>query len=224
MLINEIFTSIDGESKRAGELATFIRVNYCNLKCEWCDSKYTWHKEDTSKEMAIDEIVAKCKEFNIQNITFTGGEPLLQKEADELIDNLTKEGFDVSIETNGSVDFTNRKWFVNNNPYVWICVDYKCPSSNETSKMLSLDKFVQLREQDVIKFVVGTDEDLNEALKVITYIRSKNCECYVYLSPVFGSIELPTIIEFMQKHNLQNKIRFQLQLHKFIWDPEKRGV
>jgi 7-carboxy-7-deazaguanine synthase len=90
--------------------------------------------------------------------------------------------------------------------------------------MISLDKFSQLRRDDVIKFVVGSEEDLLEAKRVIDYIRDKGCECWIYLSPVFGCIEPKRIVEFMQENNLQGKIKFQLQLHKMIWDPDRRGV
>lgn len=90
--------------------------------------------------------------------------------------------------------------------------------------MLPLEEFAKLRDDDVIKFVVGSKEDLNLAFNVVSKLRELNCNCYVYLSPVFGDIEPVEIVEFMKNNNMQNKIRFQLQLHKFIWDPQKRGV
>lgn len=224
MIINELFTSIDGESKRAGELATFIRTVGCNLRCSFCDSKYTWVKEKTNKEMSVDELVEKCKEFGVRNITFTGGEPLLQKDSDELINKLADNGFDVSIETDGAIDFTERDWFKNNKENVWVCADYKCYLSGMTDKMLPIEKFAKLRSQDVLKFVVGSEKDLELAKDIIIKLRSMNCDCYFYLSPVFGAIEPVQIVEFMKNNMLQNKVRFQLQLHKFIWDPNKRAV
>lgn len=226
MVINEIFSSIDGESKRAGELATFIRTVGCNLRCSYCDSKYTWEPEITNKNLCVDDIIKEVKKLGNKNITFTGGEPLLQKDADSLICKLNDEGFDVSIETDGAIDFTSREWFKNSSKYsnVWVCVDYKCPSSGMNSKMLPLEKFALLRPQDVVKFVVGSQEDLDKAYKVINYIRVSYCDCWCYLSPVFGNIKPVEIIEFMQKNNLQHKIKFQMQLHKIVWDPDKRGV
>lgn len=232
MLISEIFSSIDGEARRAGELATFVRTIGCNLKCEYCDSKYTWVKEPTSKEMTVDEIVEECKKLGNHNITFTGGEPLIQKDADELIMHLAEEGFDVSIETNGAVDFTSRPWFKPdcNIEYgdtlsrIWVCADYKGYASDMTAYMLPFSTFVSLRSNDVLKFVVGSQEDLELAEKVVKYIRSHCCDCYVYLSPVFGKIEPAEIVEFMKEHNMQGKIRVQVQLHKIIWDPQLRGV
>lgn len=224
MLISEIFTSIDGEAKRAGEIATFIRSVGCPLRCKYCDSTYTWGMDETSREMTVSEIVDKCKDLGVHNITFTGGEPLIQKDADELIETLAHEGFDIGIETCGAVDFTTRPWFIENNPNVWVCSDYKCYTSGEESSMLSLDKFVKLRPQDVLKFVVGSKDDLDLAHSVITTLRNAGCNCFIYLSPVFGDIEPKQIVEYMMKYKLENKIRFQLQIHKFVWDPNKRGV
>lgn len=223
MKINEIFTSIDGESRRAGELSTFVRSNGCNLKCDYCDSKYTWENEFV--DMTTDEIVDKCAELGALNITFTGGEPLIQKDADELIIKFANRGFDVCIETNGSVDFTNRKWYNEYYNNVWVCADYKCYESHETDKMLPIETFAKLRPNDVLKFVVGSQKDLELAKDIILKLRREyDCSCYIYISPVFGKIEPEDIVKFMMDNKLQYKIRFQLQLHKFIWDPNKRGV
>lgn len=164
MNINEIFSSIDGESKRAGELATFVRSVGCNLRCAWCDSKYTWGTESTNRQMTVEEIVKECEKLGNHNVTFTGGEPLIQADADELIMALAAAGFEVSIETNGAVDFTTRDWFINNFSSIWVCADFKCPTSGQTDKMLPLETFSKLRPQDVLKFVVGSHEDLKNAL------------------------------------------------------------
>lgn len=222
MKINEIFMSIDGESRRAGELSTFVRTCGCNLRCPYCDSKYTWVENGT--DYTVDQIVDKCKELSVHNITFTGGEPLLQKDSDELITKLSENGFDVCIETNGSIDFTTRDWFIDNIPNVWVCADYKVPSSMESSAMLTYEKFSKLRDLDVIKFVVGNEEDLNKAFEIVKFLRNNDCNCYVYFSPIFGNIEPADIVEFMKNNLIQDKVRFQLQLHKFVWDPNKRGV
>lgn len=244
MIINEIFESIDGESRRAGELTTFVRTNLCNLRCKWCDTKYSWGEEGGT-EMTVDEIVAKCKEFGHHNITFTGGEPLIQKDADELITKLVDEKFNVCIETNGATDWTNRKWFIpefgdennplldrmataltawHNGPMAWVCADFKCPSSGETDKMLPIEKFATLRHYDVLKFVVASREELELAYSMVQKLREMHCDCWVYLSPVFGKIEPREIPEFMLEKKWDYKVRAQLQLHKFFWDPNKRGV
>lgn len=224
MLINEIFKSIDGESRRAGEIATFIRTVGCNLRCEFCDSKYTWGAEPTNKKMTVDEIVNECKKLGSHNVTFTGGEPLIQPDADKLINKLSDEGFEVSIETDGAVDFTERDWFINNKENVWVCADFKCGGSKMTHKMLPVGKFAHLRANDVLKFVVGSEEDLDLAKSIMDELRAKGCDCYFYLSPVFGKIKPIDIVEYMLKNNLQYKVRFQVQLHKIVWDPNMRGV
>jgi 7-carboxy-7-deazaguanine synthase len=227
MLINEIFKSIDGESKRAGQIATFIRTVGCCLRCDYCDSKYTWSARDetsNNKEMTIEDILQVCDKLNSRNITFTGGEPLLQKDSDKLINTLADNGYDVSIETCGAIDFTKRDWFINNNENVWVCVDYKCYASGEQDQMIPLEAFCKLRDRDVIKFVVGSKKDLNLAKEVINHLRNNGVKCCAYLSPVFGMIEPEQIVSFMLENNLQDNVKFQLQLHKFVWDPNKRGV
>ena len=224
MIINEIFKSIDGEALRAGQIATFVRTVGCNLRCEFCDSQYTWGTEPTNRNMTSDQIVEECKALGAHNITFTGGEPLLQKDADELINKLADAGFEVSIETDGAIDFTARDWFINNKENVWVCADYKCLASGMTSKMLPLETFAKLRSQDVLKFVVGSLEDLALMRNVVQYIRTLNCDCHVFVSPVFGMIEPKTIVEYLIDNDMQYKVHFQVQLHKIIWDPNLRGV
>lgn len=224
MLINEIFLSIDGEAKRAGQLATFVRSVGCPLRCSYCDSSYTWGKESGNMIMSVKEIVDVCENNGAKNITFTGGEPLIQKDADELIEELAAKDFDVSIETCGAVDFTERKWFKNNIKNVWVCADYKCYESNESDKMIDINKFAKLRSRDVLKFVVGSFKDLELAKSVMEQLRKKRCKCHFYLSPVFGKIEPLDIVNFIIDNKLQDKVNFQVQLHKIVWDPEERGV
>ena len=226
MLINEIFESIDGEAKRAGELATFIRASGCNLRCSWCDTKYSWEKEESTRLMGISEIVNICRNYGHINVTFTGGEPLIQSDADPLITELSRKGFDVCIETNGSIKWSDRDWFFK--PFykdnVWVCADYKMPTSGETDKMLPLEEFATLREQDVLKFVVASRKELELAKEVIDGVRSLGSQCWAFLSPVFGDIEPKEIVEFMLENHMDYKVKCQVQLHKILWDPNKRGV
>lgn len=225
MLISEIFTSIDGESLRAGEVSTFIRTQGCPLRCKYCDSKYTWGKDDGVKEMSVYEIMNHLKEINApRNITLTGGEPLVQPDADDLIIRLSMAGYNVCIETCGAVDFTTREWFVKNYAGVWVCADYKTFNSGMTAKMLDPSLFALLRNCDVLKFVVGSKRDLDQANELIKFLRDHCCNCYMYLSPEFGKITPKTIVEYMLENRLDYKVRFQLQLHKFVWDPNMRGV
>ena len=236
MKIVEIFGSIEGEGSRAGSLCTFIRSFGCCLRCKWCDTNYSYFTETnqdevskTLKDMTVAEIVDEVKRIGYKKVTFTGGEPLIQSEAVELITTLAKQGFWVNIETNGAVDIAN---IIHNNKKVnlrnynepWVnnimfTMDYKCPSSGMTDKMV-LSNFNYLNENDVVKFVVGNHEDLEEMRKVIAdYYKEGD----IFVSPVFGQIELTEIVDYLKEHDLQ-QVRMQLQLHKIIWDPAKRGV
>ena len=174
MKVVEIFNSIEGEGIRAGFPATFIRLYGCNLRCSYCDTPYGYEGNDYT-EMTTEEIVEKVEEFHCSKITLTGGEPLIHPGFSELLFELTNKGYEVNIETNGSV---------NVKPYTFsdiiITMDYKCPSSGQEDKML-LDNIDYLRPTDVIKFVVGTKEDLDVCYKLSTETKAQ-----VFISPVFG--------------------------------------
>ncbi len=207
LLVNEIFFSIDGEGKRAGCLAAFIRLTGCNLRCSYCDTSYAFEEGRT---MTVNEIV-KAVEGG-ENVTITGGEPLCH-DIHGLLAKL--EDHEVNIESNGSMDATQYHSY----PHVFFTLDYKCPSSGVESSMLEKN-FQTLRPRDVLKFVVGSEEDLRKAKAV--------CEkytppCPIYISPVFGRIRAEEIVEFMKRERCGNW-RLQLQLHKYIWPPDKRGV
>lgn len=216
MKVIEIFKSINGEGLKQGELALFIRLALCNLRCSYCDTTYSFNNP-SFKNMSIDEIVAIAKDSNIKNITLTGGEPLLSNEVRDLITSLSSEGFNIEIETNGSIDILPFK-DINN---VSFTLDYKCPSSNEEDKM-NLKNYNYITKKDSVKFVVGNKIDLEKAYKIIkTYdlINKTNC----MFSPVFGKIDTSDIVDFMINNNI-NGAKLSLQIHKFIWDPNKRGV
>lgn len=225
MNINEIFSSIDGEGIRTGHLTTFIRSFGCNLLCSYCDTLYAvkpQNEEDKSKAfkaMTIKEIVSKCRELKNRRITFTGGEPLIQLDADELINSLTEANFEVNIETNGAVELESHinNWI--NNDRIIITMDWKSPSSRMRDKMIE-SNLELLNNKDVLKFVVGSQEDLQDMLNIIS---THELDCNIFVSPVFGNIEGKDIVKFMQKHDLQN-VRVQIQLHKYFWPPEMRGV
>ena len=205
--VNEIFFSIDGEGKRAGSLAAFIRLAGCNLRCSYCDTAYAF---DEGKSMRIEAIAEAVKGW--KNVTVTGGEPLSQ-DIHALLQQLREH--EVNIETNGSVDVTPYHAY----PWVFFTLDYKCPSSGMESSMLEKN-FQTLRPQDVLKFVVGDMEDLRTAQRVCEKYEPN---CLVYLSPVFGKIEAKEIVEYMKSARYKNW-RLQLQLHKYIWPPDARGV
>ena len=211
MKVVEIFKSIDGEGIRVGYPVTFIRLAGCNLRCNYCDTKYSYEDEKFT-EMTPQEIYIQVYKLGGKRITLTGGEPLIHKDVKVLVDLLIQKGYEVNIETNGSVDIT---LFLDK--HTIITMDYKCASSDMEDKML-LDNISKLRKQDVLKFVVSDDNDLDTVQRIY-----QNTKATVYISPVFGRIEPKQIVEDMLKHNMEN-CRVQVQLHKIIWNPEERGV
>jgi 7-carboxy-7-deazaguanine synthase len=212
----EKFVSINGEGLRAGELAVFIRFAGCNLDCSYCDTK--WANEDfRGEEMSAAEIVEYIKSIGIKNITLTGGEPLLADGIDELLQLLSAEKeLSTEIETNGSVDFRELK-----RERIIFTTDIKCPSSG-MSQNNNFDNFSVLDFCDCVKFVVSDKNDLDYALKIITEHKLTE-KTNVFLSPVFGKISPEEIVQFM-KDNKMNNVKLNIQLHKIIWNPEKRGV
>ena len=211
MKVVEIFKSIDGEGIRVGYPVTFIRLAGCNLRCNYCDTKYSYENEKFT-EMTPQEIYNRVYKLGGRRITLTGGEPLIHKDVKVLVDLLIQKGYEVNIETNGSVDIT---LFLDK--HTIITMDYKCASSDMEDKML-LDNISKLRKQDVLKFVVSDDNDLDTVQRIY-----QNTKATVYISPVFGRIEPKQIVEYMLEHNMEN-CRVQVQLHKIIWNPEERGV
>lgn len=213
----EKFISINGEGSRAGQLAAFIRFHYCNLNCSYCDTKYANGNDAKYDLLTCEEILNYLKENKVINVTLTGGEPLLQNDIKDLIEQLINHGYSVEIETNGSIDISP---FINDKRPIFT-LDYKLPSSNMENYM-HLDNYQYLNKNDVIKFVIGNIEDLNKAKFIINkYNLLDNVK--VYFSPVFGKIDPKEIVDYMIKHHL-NKVNLQLQLHKFIWDVNQRGV
>ncbi|MDE7120740.1 MAG: putative 7-carboxy-7-deazaguanine synthase QueE [Oscillospiraceae bacterium] len=216
--VAEKFVSINGEGKRAGELAVFIRFRKCNLKCSYCDTMWT-NSEDCPVEMlTADEILNYIHKKGVTNVTLTGGEPLLQENIEILVEKLMKSGHQVEIETNGSISI---KKLSQSSYRPSFTLDYKLPSSNMESFMLT-ENYDYLTKNDVVKFVAGNLVDLKKADEIIKKF-SLTEKCLVYISPVFGKINPDGIVEFMKLKHL-NQVRLQLQLHKLIWNPEERGV
>lgn len=218
--VAEIFTSINGEGTRAGELAVFVRLCGCNLRCSYCDTMWANSENASYTEMTACEIRKAVLETGVKNLTLTGGEPLNAEYAKELLEELLQDdSISAEIETNGSISI---KEFdsISNRPV--FTLDYKLPSSGMEDKMLIAENMPYIKEKDCMKFVAGSEEDLIKAAEIIEkYDLTKRC--HVYLSPVFGKIDPAFMVEFMKERKL-NGVRLQLQLHKFIWDPNKRGV
>lgn len=217
--IAEIFTSINGEGQRAGELAVFVRFTGCNLNCNYCDTAWANEKDVPVRSMTETEIADYVRQAGVRNVTLTGGEPLLQTGLQELLDELAElPQIRVEIETNGSMKILP---YCSGRIRPAFTLDYKLPGSGMESFM-NTDNYRYLQSEDTIKFVVSDEADLQKAEMIIQQYQLAEM-CSVYLSPVFGRIEPETIVNYMIEHQMK-QVRIQLQLHKFIWDPQKRGV
>lgn len=217
--IAETFSSINGEGTHAGQLAFFIRFTGCNLNCSYCDTKWANVPGAPCTEMTGDEILSAAEKSGIRNVTVTGGEPLIQPNIIPLLEMLCGDGHYVEIETNGSADVSEVLKIKENRPA--LTMDYKLPSSGMESFMRT-ENFALLEAMDTVKFVSGSRADLERALEIIREYGLIG-KCAVYLSPVFGEIEPAEIVDFMLANRL-NGVNVQLQMHKFIWDPNARGV
>lgn len=226
MKVVEIFDSIDGEGLRAGKTATFVRLAGCNLRCSYCDTLYALFGEDEPclyEEMTVDEVVSKVN-MSYKRVTLTGGEPLLHTESADFVKRLLKRGVEVNIETNGAVDITEFSAKLPDTEGMFYTIDYKLPSSGMTDKMLWRN-FKNLRPADVVKFVVGSDEDVD----VMKSVMESLTEIYtvmphIYAGVVFGNYEPSRLVERIMNEPLFKDVVFQLQIHKVIWNPEERGV
>jgi len=209
--INEIYKSIQGESSKAGLPCTFIRLTYCNLRCSYCDSVYAFYD---GKEMEIGEILSEVKKLDCNLVEVTGGEPLFQNECIELMKRLCDEGFEVMLETGGSLSIKEV------DKRVMIILDLKCPSSGMMKKNL-YENIKQIKPTDEVKFVIGNREDYDWSRDVIVKYNITE-KCSVLFSTVFNTLNPATIVEWILQDKLN--VRFQLQMHKYIWDPKTKGV
>lgn len=247
MNVIEIFASIDGEGSRQGLLTTFLRLHDCNIRCSYCDTTYSYGIDSIFTEMTVAEVADVIESLGNHRITITGGEPLLQEAAVvELIDELNRRKAEtIQDNTSGQagstciidIDKFDKREMLNNSLYdfnietngtiipsfhrdnVWFTYDYKTPSSLAEESM-NIDIFKVATERDLIKFVVGSPEDLDCMRRIIDQYPTA---AQIYVSPVWGQIEAVLIIDYMKAYNLQN-VRFQLQIHKFVWDPDTKGV
>jgi 7-carboxy-7-deazaguanine synthase len=209
--INEIYQSVQGESSKAGLPCVFVRFTYCNLRCSYCDSEYAFYE---GKEMLLEEVITEVKKLSCKLVEITGGEPLMQPESLELMKRLCDEGFEVMLETSGSLliqEIDKR---------VMIILDLKCPSSKMTKKNL-YENLDYIKSTDEIKFVIGTREDYDWAKEQITKYSLVD-KCSILMSVVFKALEPVKLVEWILEDSL--KVRFQLQMHKFIWEPNTKGV
>jgi 7-carboxy-7-deazaguanine synthase len=210
MKINEVFHSIQGEGIFCGIPTVFIRTTGCNLRCSWCDTKYAY---EDGKEMTVDEILKEVRSYPADHICLTGGEPLIQGNIGLLIRRLLNRGYNVSVETNGSISIRN----LARTHRLMISMDIKCPSSGEQSKML-FGEIKHLSEVDQLKFVIETDGDYEYAKSVILKYRPR---CSVIFQPVWGS-EMKTLAGKILDDGLD--VRLIPQLHKLIWGEKEIGI
>lgn len=210
--INEIYYSIQGESTAAGLPCVFVRLTYCNLRCTYCDTEYAFYD---GKEMAIAEIINEVKKYDCKLVEITGGEPLVQMdECLSLMKQFCDEGFEILIETGGSFSIKNIDLRVKIN------MDLKCPSSGMEKKNL-YENVNYLKQSDELKFVIGNREDYDWTLDVMKKHQLES-KCKILFSVVFGKLEPVQLVNWILKDKLN--VRFQLQMHKFIWHPETKGV
>lgn len=214
----EIFSSIEGEGKRAGQLATFIRLAGCNLRCSYCDTAYA-REYAAGIELELADIQDQVSTGNVF-VTLTGGEPLGAANVGELIDSLLEQGKEINIETNGSMDIANYVGRRN----LFLTMDWKTPSSGCVASMRQ-ENLALLGPDDVLKIVMAAED----AGYVKDFLQRNNIKAQIYLSPVFNLLAPSLLVEFAKELaqlpavNVKN-LHMQLQLHKYIWDPLARGV
>ena len=211
--VNEIFHSIQGESTYAGRRCVFVRLTGCNLRCSYCDTQYAY---DEGEELKIDDILDRITSYQCSLVEITGGEPLIQPETPILVNRLLAGGYRVLMETNGSQDISRV------DARCVKIVDIKCPSSGESGQN-DLENLNRLTDHDEVKFVITDHGDYEFAKEILESRSSDFCRKRpVHLSPVFGKIEPKIVVEWILKDRLD--VRLHLQLHKFIWPLDQRGV
>ena len=213
MQLIEIYRSIQGESSFAGMPCTFVRLAGCNLRCDWCDSEYTFTGGD---HFSIDDIMAQVNSFGCKLVEVTGGEPLAQKECFALVERLCNDGFEVLVETGGYVSTAGL------DPRAKVILDIKCPASGEEARN-DWSNLERLRaDKDEVKFVIADEGDWHYARRVIQEKDLETRTKAVLISPAWGLVNLEEMANWIAGSGLN--VRMQLQLHKYIWGPDVKGV
>lgn len=211
MFVTEIYRSVQGESTWAGRPCTFIRLSGCPLRCRWCDTVYGFAQ---GKEMSVEEIVAAAQEAKIPLVELTGGEPLAQEQTPALADALLQAGFEVMIETSGSEPIETL------DPRVHIIMDLKCPGSNMSDRNL-YSNIDHLKITDEVKFVVASREDFDWAMDCAKQHKLAE-KCVILVSPAWGLVKPSDLVDWILESDVPS--RLNIQQHKYIWDPRKKGV
>lgn len=213
--LNEIFFSIQGEGTRAGMPCTFVRLHGCGLRCSYCDTPYALDHRVGGEWKSFEEIKEEVRRHPTRFVEFTGGEPLEQPEVHELMRELADEGYTVAVETGGHIDISTC------DPRVIRIMDLKTPDSG-MMKRNHYENIEHLTMRDEVKFVCASHRDYEWAREIIRDHNLTERVAAVLISPVFGAIEPVELVNRILEDGLD--VRFQLQMHKFIWEPSRRGV
>ncbi|MBZ0168657.1 7-carboxy-7-deazaguanine synthase [Candidatus Methylomirabilis lanthanidiphila] len=209
--VNEIFYSLQGESTFAGRPCVFVRLTGCNLRCRWCDTTYAYYD---GEQRSVEQVLEQVRAYKCPLIEITGGEPLLQEEVYPLIDRLLLEGYEVLIETGGSLSVDRL------DPRVVKILDLKAPGSGMDPHN-NLENLRYLNRKDQIKFVVADRDDYEWAKRVMTECALAD-KAQVLFSAVLDELPPRELAEWLLADRLD--ARLQIQLHKYLWDPNRRGV
>lgn len=211
--VTEIFRSIQGESTHAGRPCAFVRLTGCPMRCVWCDSAYTF---TGGERISIEDVLTQVRAFGCQLVEVTGGEPLAQRQAFELIRCLCDENYEVLIETGGYVSVEDV------DPRASIILDVKCPASGEAKR----NHWANLRrlraEKDEVKFVIASRSDWDFACEIIKEYDLEHRTRAILISPVWSDVDLREMADWISSSGLN--VRMQIQMHKIIWGADARGV
>lgn len=211
LVVNELFVSIQGESSRVGLPCVFVRLTGCPLRCRWCDTTYAY---DEGRTMSLEEILMRVASFGVELVEVTGGEPLMQEQTPELLRQLCDSGHQVMLETSGALELAPVDLRVR------VVMDIKCPGSGMAERM-HWPNLELLKADDEVKFVLADRQDYEYARQVMER-HDLARRCRVLLSVVHGALKPREVVQWMLADRLP--ARFQLQLHKYIWPPDQRGV
>lgn len=212
LTVNEIFHSIQGESTLAGTPCVFVRLAACDLRCRWCDTPYAFHE---GRKQSVDDVIAQVEAYGCPTVEITGGEPLLQPDVVPLMSRLLERGYRVMLETGGHRSVAGVP------AGVIRIIDIKCPGSGESARN-DWSNLSLLTPLDQVKFVLADRADYEFARDVIVREHLADRCGAVLLSPVHGELALKPLAEWILADRLP--VRLQVQLHKYIWDPQTRGV
>jgi len=212
LVVHEMYVSVQGESTHTGRPCAFVRLTACDLRCSWCDTPYAF---TGGKKMSVDEVVAEVEKLRCPLVEITGGEPLLQADVIPLMEKLVAAGHEVLVETGGHLPIDKLP------EQVVAIVDVKCPGSGEAAKMHwpNLDA---LRPHDEVKFVIKDRADYEYARTVTREHDLASRSEAVLFSPVHGVLAPADLAQWLIEDHLP--VRLQLQQHKYVWDPQARGV